>query len=715
MGTVYDFGEARFDVSNLELTLRGELRPLEPKSFRLLRYLIENRSRVASKEELFTTVWEGVAVSDNALTRAITQIRKALEDDPKEPRYIETVPTVGYRFIAEVRVPPAAAPATPARRPRWPLVAAVGALAASAAAWFLFTSPSRPARLDNLRPLTNSSATEFWPTFSPDGSQVAFSSSRNGPFEIFIASLAPGSAARALTQDGSENFQPAWSPDGQSIAYVSRKRRGIWVIPVTGGVARRLTDRGDSPAWSPDGKFLAFRDGALEMNPGLETSQTPGVTVWVVGADGSGAHPLTNPSQPPGAHNYPRWTPDGRHVLFAEMLAPPFNQPDLIRRAKNHFSAFASLPWLVDPVSRRLQPIDIDTTVVRSPAISPDGRRLYYVGAGSGQQPGVWQARLDGFRALSPGPLVPGAGLIARDVFLSPDGRHIAFGQQTGESALWSVPLASDGSASGEPAPLIRDRAYRNTEFTFSRDGSRIAYTSLLQSGEASIMVAGADGSNPVPVTPRNDAASRPSWRPDGSLGYRAIHNGAFLYFLLPPGGDPQPLALKIDLVNGDRFRLSPDGMQIAAHITINGRSRIHVEDLRTHIVRELTPPDADCSFPIWSPDGRWLGMQIRSGGKIQLAYMPSAGGPIRTLNTGFTQSMGNDWSPDSTRIAFAGLDDGIWNIFWVAVSTGAVRQLTHFTSRSAFVRYTAWSPQGDRIVFEHNTIASSIYIADLK
>src|ERR1700683_668902 len=89
----YRFGEFILDALNLRLTAHGQNRALEPKSFRLLLFLIENRHRVVPKEEILSVVWEGVAVSDNALTRAIAQVRKALEDDPKQPRYIETVPT----------------------------------------------------------------------------------------------------------------------------------------------------------------------------------------------------------------------------------------------------------------------------------------------------------------------------------------------------------------------------------------------------------------------------------------------------------------------------------------------------------------------------------------------------------------------------------------------------------------------------------------------
>src|SRR5271166_5848919 len=91
------------DVQNLRVTVGSEIRPLEPKSFRLLLFLIDNPGRALPKEEIMAVVWPDAFVSDNSLARAITQIRKALDDDPKSPRYIETVPSVGYRFIADCK------------------------------------------------------------------------------------------------------------------------------------------------------------------------------------------------------------------------------------------------------------------------------------------------------------------------------------------------------------------------------------------------------------------------------------------------------------------------------------------------------------------------------------------------------------------------------------------------------------------------------------
>jgi len=120
----YRFDDVLIDVQNLKLTVGGELRPLEPKVFRLLQFLVENPGRVVTKEEILQAVWAGTFVTDNALTRAITQIRKALNEDPKQPKYIETVPTVGYRFLAQRSLePPAAPPPAAAARWRLPLAA----------------------------------------------------------------------------------------------------------------------------------------------------------------------------------------------------------------------------------------------------------------------------------------------------------------------------------------------------------------------------------------------------------------------------------------------------------------------------------------------------------------------------------------------------------------------------------------------------------------
>jgi DNA-binding winged helix-turn-helix (wHTH) protein len=82
-GQVYRFDEVSLDLLNYRLTVDGDVRALEPKLYRVLGFLIENHGRVVAKEEILNEVWEGVAVTDNALTRAVAQLRKAIGDDPK--------------------------------------------------------------------------------------------------------------------------------------------------------------------------------------------------------------------------------------------------------------------------------------------------------------------------------------------------------------------------------------------------------------------------------------------------------------------------------------------------------------------------------------------------------------------------------------------------------------------------------------------------------
>jgi DNA-binding winged helix-turn-helix (wHTH) protein/tetratricopeptide (TPR) repeat protein len=95
-----------FEVDDREFRLlEGEVPvQVEPKVLRLLLYLIENRNRLVRKQELLDKVWQDAMVTENALTRVIGLLRKALNDDSHVPRFIETVPTAGYRFIAKVTV-----------------------------------------------------------------------------------------------------------------------------------------------------------------------------------------------------------------------------------------------------------------------------------------------------------------------------------------------------------------------------------------------------------------------------------------------------------------------------------------------------------------------------------------------------------------------------------------------------------------------------------
>jgi len=145
------------------------------------------------------------------------------------------------------------------------------------------------------------------------------------------------------------------------------------------------------------------------------------------------------------------------------------------------------------------------------------------------------------------------------------------------------------------------------------------------------------------------------------------------------------------------------------------GRHVVVVTDLGGGEPHALTPTTRNIEFPCWSPDGRWIAARENIEGYSALVVFPSSGGEIRTLVKEPSQSLANDWSPDSRRISFAGLRSGIWNIYWVDRVTREVRQLTHFATPSASVGDPAWSPRGDQIIFERYDQSANIYVANLR
>jgi DNA-binding winged helix-turn-helix (wHTH) protein/tetratricopeptide (TPR) repeat protein len=99
---VFRFADVEVRERECLLIKAGERIPVEPKAFRVLLYLLRNPGRLIPKDEIVGSVWNDSAVSDNSLTRSIAQLRRVLGDDLREPLYILTVPTVGYRFLCEV-------------------------------------------------------------------------------------------------------------------------------------------------------------------------------------------------------------------------------------------------------------------------------------------------------------------------------------------------------------------------------------------------------------------------------------------------------------------------------------------------------------------------------------------------------------------------------------------------------------------------------------
>jgi TolB protein len=129
----------------------------------------------------------------------------------------------------------------------------------------------------------------------------------------------------------------------------------------------------------------------------------------------------------------------------------------------------------------------------------------------------------------------------------------------------------------------------------------------------------------------------------------------------------------------------------------------------------QLTFDREAVSYPAWSPDGRYLAVEVKRGESTHLAIVPATGGAMEMLVDARGQSWPHSWSPDGERVAFAGERGGVWNVWEVSRSTKQARQLTRFTSAAGYVRYPSWSPDGRRIVFERQTPSAGVWTIQLR
>jgi Tol biopolymer transport system component len=303
-----------------------------------------------------------------------------------------------------------------------------------------------------------------------------------------------------------------------------------------------------------------------------------------------------------------------------------------------------------------------------------------------------------------------------RDFSFNAAGTRLAFSQSNDQAALWSIHLDRSGSPTAEPQPLIREHVRRFFSPSFSPDGSKIAYTWVQRDSEwvkMAIYAANADGTGVTPVSPEDQQTFSASWIDANSIGYQVTGKGDVQgYWRKPLAGPAEKVNLCLDWPQADNVRVR--GMQAVADVQgADGRSVIVRADLAGSPPRSLTPSARDIHNPSWSPDGQWIAASEKVRGNTAVVIFPAQGGEIQTLVNEPGPSLAYGWSPDSRRISYSALRDGIWNVYWVDRVSHDVRQLTHFTSPSGLVRGPAWSPRGDQIIFERLDQFANIYLAE--
>ncbi len=586
------------------------------------------------------------------------------------------------------------------------LATLVALLILAALAWFVWSrsrpqnrvepqaSPPTPDE-STLAQVTSSQGLDIFPSLSPDGSSIAYSSDQSGNFEIYVKSLALGGREVQLTSDGQENLEAAWSPDGKTLAFHSRKRGGIWLIPALGGTATQLTDFGSHPAWSPDSSQIAFQSGPFE-NLGQNTAdaQLPS-TIWTVPAQGGNPVQITHPGNPHDGHGSPAWSPDGNRIAFscshlAEIWSVPAKGGEPQRLTKTQAI------WIYDPV------------------YLPNGHALYFSGGGANGW-GLFRVALSP-RGEPQGPAerIKSTGdELYKFLNFSADGNLFAYAAISAASNIWSIRYsAASNQAVGPPELMTHDTHTRKVFPRFSPDGKKVSYGVGQTGSGASIWVMDADGKNAKLLL--NHAGPNSSWFPDSQrLAMPLLRdNKLFLASMNLVSGRTERLRVISDW---QQMKLSPDGKQIAFFMDEGGVLNTWTAPVEGGPAKQLTFDKEMMAYPCWSPDGKFLAVQMNRGEDTQVVIIPSGGGAFTQLTSDHGLNWAYDWSPDEDKILFAGQRNGVWNLYWVSRRDKSEKQITHYTKTNLYVRYPTWSPRGDQIVYEYAETTGNIWLMRMK
>ncbi len=612
-GPVLQFGPFRLDAGARLLLRDGEPVSITPKVFDTLVFLVANAGRTVSREELNKAVWPDTFVEEGNLNYNMSQLRKILGEREPDVPYVQTIPKVGYRFVADIGQGSAIENARLRHKPRLGWIMIGVGLLVLAGVWWTWSARSQPTSHVNLHQLTHDDAETEFPALSPAGGVVAYMSDRAGPgrSDIWVQQTAGGSPLRltkgpvanrfpAFSADGSKvyfstlgegapqgiyevsalggqpqllaegGFWPRASPDGRSIAYICFPSFELCVIPVSGGPPRTLTHGyslwtqfgGDQPLWSPDSRLICFF--------GQKVGQPQSIDSWVVAAEG-GIPEKTGWNQWAQKHQMTAgavnaWLP-GEVIVFwvqagdsSQIYRVPFNRRN----------------WqiLTEP-----EQLTLGTETGDKWLSVASGKVAFQSSAFASA---VWTLSADTNQGRLTGTLqrLTSENALHADAYVPPDGKRLVFSSRRGKN--FDIYLRD--MANGAERVLVADREEKWCPL-ISGDGSTVLYTTHSLS------------SNPWAVSVIRSA-----------------------------GGSPRKLCDDC----GPTHSLSPDAKWFLAARTDGPRKHINaveVESGRSAVV--LQHSHYSIFEPRFSPDGKWIAFTMRQNVGAQLIVAPFRGAAL--------------------------------------------------------------------------------------
>jgi Tol biopolymer transport system component len=531
-------------------------------------------------------------------------------------------------------------PAPPPKRERkwvW-AVAALGVMiiAAGVAGYLLFLRPRTGAPETPLTavPLTSYPGSEVLPSFSPDGTQVAFQRCPGDPdrgCDIYIKQIGVEPPFQ-LTDDPAQEYNPVWSPDGRFIAFcrnVSPSELAVILIPQRGGAERLLGTwdfaamvrwrRLDWPylAWTPDSKWLA-----VPIPDPREGRPRAAWALFLLSVETGERRRLTTPPVLPDIRGdtAPAFSPDGRALVFSRETGDtdylyllrlsedyrPLGEPERLEEVKEYSRGTV---WL------------------------PDGSEIVFTSYGSSGNLGLWRMPIG--KPRSPRRLsLPGDRLW--DPAVSRQGNRLAYSSWKSDTNIWRAEIPSPGQSPPPPVKFISSTKM-DLHPQYSPDGNKIAFVSD-RSGSRQIWVCDRDGSNAVQLTfvEGEKVIGMHSWSPDGGrIAFASFADPNQHIYVISSGGGP-PVRWTDGSIqacwprwsrdgqwlyfdSGDRIYKIPDGGGEPVETTVRGNIPTESPDGKTLYITRGWPHDISLwSIPVDGGEETKVLDSIRSGYAIE-------------------------------------------------------------------------------------------------
>jgi DNA-binding winged helix-turn-helix (wHTH) protein/Tol biopolymer transport system component len=645
---VIRFGLFELDLKAGQLSRNGTNLRLPQQPLQLLAVLLERPGEVLTREELRQRLWSsGVFVDfDHGLNKSVQKLRDALGDSATSPRYIETIPRVGYRFIAPVRNGtrplepgtdikiPQRAPDRPASLPAaavngnqkarwWVLGAGASALFAIIRIVVYLSVPLHPAAIKytQLTDFTDSAST---PALSPDGHILAFIRG-NSDFmsaDPIYAKMLPDGEARRLTNDTRLKYNLAFSPDGSQIAYSVLKPPSFatYTVSVLGSDPHLLLDNAAGLTWLDQHQLLFSK-----IRSGLHL----GIVTQTV--NGDNYRELYFPPHERGMAHYSYASPDRRSALVVEM------------NGQGEWALCQMISLDGRSPARPAGPQGACT----SAGWSPDGSWMYFIATVEGQSH-LWRQR---FPNRQPEQITFGPAE-EEGLAVEPDGRSVITSIGVHQSAIWihdadvERSLSSEGEIVADYSPpcfaadgktlyyLLRHQAtgsgpelWRMTvdsgkseavfpgismfAYDVSPDGKQVVYSTRARDGISQLWLAPIDRSSPAKQI-GHSGETLPHFGPRGQILFRLTEgNSNYLEQMNQDGsGRSKVVPYPIIEIQG----ISPGRKWLMAMVPYPEGKRL--VPMVMAIPLEGGPPRRMCAgfcVPTWSSSGKFLFLAVEA------------------------------------------------------------------------------------------------------